>query len=116
MPRCERWLYENFLAAQMGTGSAKQVPNLLPQVVLIGNSFSVFANQAKNKPGTSASSVACEDREDDRQSYLTNHTEVIVPVKKTEPYWLALCGLTIHQWGSQSVAAGSSYQSKRQSQ
>jgi len=94
MPRCERWLYENFLYAHSTSVASKE--RALSQVLLFGNSFKVFSHQRPQKhdgdPGTSA------ERPDPQESYLRGHTEVKLPVKQNQPFWTALCGISAHFW------------------
>ena len=120
MPHCEQWLYENFLAAHRNTDSPMGL-DFLPRVVLIGNSFKVFKapptsatttttttfNQQQEVEGQD-DTAAGNDNNDGQQTepqrgaaldYLKHHKETPLGVKPGHPYWVALSGLTLHQWG-----------------
>jgi hypothetical protein len=126
MPRCERWLYENFLAshAARADGSA---PPPLRRVVLIGNTFRVFEHQSPHDalleptkrpppppppPGELTEEEEEEEEEEEggadggttapvpepERPYWQGHRETPLHVAPGAPYWTALSGLVAHEW------------------
>jgi hypothetical protein len=117
MPRCERWLYENFLAAHATRAHGSAPP--LRRVVLIGNTFQVFEHQSPHDPALRSqrapppppSSERTEEEEGEdaaegrtsappetERPYWQGHRETPLPVAPGAPYWTALSGLVAHEW------------------
>lgn len=97
MPHCERWLYHNFLSAQIKSGELEGQA-LLDKIILIANRMDIICQPLVDR------SKAEHLAKSEWMLFRQNHSEKALKSNRTDPYWIAFNGLVIHRWKKPDVA------------